>query len=30
MTPLHLFCMNITDGNLLNIKNMKISKDYEA
>lgn len=32
MTPLHLFCKNITDGNLLNIgiKTVKVSKDYEA
>jgi ankyrin repeat protein len=30
MTPLHLFCKNITDGNLLNTKYIKISKEYEA
>ena len=24
MTPLHLFCKNMKDGNLLNIKHMKI------
>lgn len=30
MTPLHLFCKNIIDGNLLSTKYVKISKDYEA
>ena len=30
LTPLHLCCKNITDGNLLNTKFVKTSKDYEA
>jgi ankyrin repeat protein len=30
MTPLHLFCRNIKDGNLLNATTLKLSSDYEA
>lgn len=30
MTPLHLFCKNIVDGNLFKAQCIKVSKDYEA
>jgi len=30
MTPLHLFCKNVLDGNLLDAKYIKVSDDYEA
>ena len=28
MTPLHLFCKHILDGNLLQAKNIKIPEEY--
>ena len=30
MTPLHLFCKHILDGNLLEATHIKVSNDYEA